>query len=227
MHCVSLFQSIIISITAIYIIIVDHERRNMNREERIWAYSESDAFVQALACGYFLFDFLATLWHIDVFGTTMLVHAFSCLTAFTLAFRPCCNYYACAFILHELSTPFLNMHWFFDKMGMTGSKAQLYNGLTLLGTFFSARLVWGMYVAINIYRDVFGAYLTSSDLRALSNKDSLRFEPERSLPLWLIITCTSAHLALNCLNVYWFTKMIAAIKKRFNNKIDKSLEKWD
>ena len=51
------------------------------------------------------------------------------------------NYYGCVFLLYELSTPFLNIHWFCDKLNLTGSKIQLYNGFLLLGTFFLCRLV--------------------------------------------------------------------------------------
>ena len=48
--------------------------------------------------------------------------------------RPFVNYYAPTFILYELSSPFLNIHWFCDKLNMTGSKIQLYNGfINLLG----------------------------------------------------------------------------------------------
>ena len=54
--------------------------------------------------------------------------------------RPFVNYYGCIFILWELSTPFLNIHWFLDKVNMTGSRAQLYNGYLLLFSFFSSQL---------------------------------------------------------------------------------------
>ena len=44
-------------------------------------------------------------------------------------------------MLYELSTPFLNIHSFFDKLGLTGIRAQLYNGLALLVVFFCCQLV--------------------------------------------------------------------------------------
>lgn len=68
--------------------------------------------------------------------------------------RPFCNYYGPPFILYELSSPFLNVHWFCDKLNLTGSKLQWYNGMLLLFTFFCCRLVWGTYQSISVYYDV-------------------------------------------------------------------------
>jgi hypothetical protein len=118
-------------------------------------------------------------------------------------------------MLYELSTPFLNIHWFFDKLGMTGTKAQLYNGLTLLGVFFSARLVWGAYSSYNIYRDVWQALHFTDAMKTSTNEDMMRFGLDRSLPMWLCVLYMGGHVILQALNVYWFGKMIAAVKKRF------------
>jgi len=68
--------------------------------------------------------------------------------------RPFANYYGISFILYELSTPFLNIHWFCDKLDLTVSKIQLYNGFALLATFFGSRLVWGTYQSVLTYQDV-------------------------------------------------------------------------
>ena len=38
------------------------------------------------------------------------------------------NYYGPVFILYELSSPFLNFHWFFDKLGMTGALCSRVSG---------------------------------------------------------------------------------------------------
>lgn len=56
--------------------------------------------------------------------------------------------------MYELSSPFLNIHWFCDKLNLTGSKLQWYNGMILLGTFFGCRLVWGTYQSAMVYHDV-------------------------------------------------------------------------
>lgn len=74
-----------------------------------------------------------------------------------LSQRPFVNYYGPTFILYELSSPFLNFHWFFDKLQMTGSKPQWYNGILLLGSFLCCRLLWGTYQSIRVYQDVWAA----------------------------------------------------------------------
>jgi hypothetical protein len=53
-----------------------------------------------------------------------------------------------------LSTPFLNIHWFCDKLNMTGGKLQWYNGIILLSVFFGCRLIWGTYQSLRVYQDV-------------------------------------------------------------------------
>jgi TLC domain len=71
--------------------------------------------------------------------------------------RPFLNFYGPTFILYELSSPFLNIHWFLDKLHLTGSKYQWYNGIVLLASFFGCRLVWGTYQSIRVYQDVWAA----------------------------------------------------------------------
>jgi hypothetical protein len=68
--------------------------------------------------------------------------------------RPFVNYYGPVFILYELSTPFLNIHWFCDKLNMTGGTLQWYNGIMLLATFFCSRLCWGTYQSWLVFQDI-------------------------------------------------------------------------
>lgn len=136
------------------------------------------------------------------------------------------NYYATVFILYELSTPFLNIHWFFDKLGMTGTKAQLYNGIVLLFTFFTARLVWGVgqsaFVWYDMYRALFSApntefmSVTPTNEQLPGTEDVMAYAKEAGpLPFWLVAIYLTSNITLNILNVYWFNKMIKAVRKRF------------
>jgi len=152
--------------------------------------------------------------------------------------RPFVNFYGCTFILYELSSPVLNFHWFFDKLNMTGSKPQLYNGLMLLFTFFCCRLVWGTYQSLRVYQDVWRALHhkpaaatihfdalnngTSAGLDAAAGKSAapihggiMQFAGEEYVPLWLAFTYLGSNVVLNTLNFYWFGKMIEAVRKRF------------
>lgn len=184
----------------------------------------------------------------------MLAHAVSALVVFSFGFvsavatllgtstnstqRPFVNFYGCTFILYELSSPFLNFHWFFDKLDMTGSRAQLYNGIVLLAVFFSCRLVWGTYQSVRVYQDVWRALhhkpaAANIHIDVLNNStsaaadaaagnsavplhgDIMRFAGEEFVPLWLGFTYLASNIVLNTLNFYWFGKMIETVRKRF------------
>ncbi|KAM7190541.1 TRAM, LAG1 and CLN8 domain containing protein [Naviculisporaceae sp. PSN 640] len=227
-HVVSLVQSTLINALSLWVIFVDDERWNSNFEERVWGYTGASGMIQAMACGYFVWDLLVTILYLDVFGLGLLAHAVSALAVYSFGFRPFLNYYSCIFILYELSTPFLNIHWFFDKLNMTGSRAQLYNGIVLLVTFFSCRLVWGTYQSAVVYKDMWRAIHTTPDpsivAAALSNNATLTnpdlnmlafVTEEEPVPVWLAGIYIASNLTLNSLNWMWFFKMIAAVKKRF------------
>lgn len=152
--------------------------------------------------------------------------------------RPFVNYYSTNFILWELSSPFLNIHWFFDKLGMTGSRAQLYNGIMLIVTFFSCRLLWGTYNSFLVGRDMWTAFHTppssfadspiipDGELFPVRYKQTMQFASESSvLPLWLAAVYLGANVTLNSLNFYWFVKMIEAVRKRFDQSQEEISEK--
>jgi Trk-type K+ transport system membrane component len=104
---------------------------------------------------------------------------------------------------------------------MTGTKAQLYNGIALLAVFFSCRLVWGAYSSYNIYKDVWDALQLEGMSKMDTNDELMMFGTDRSLPMWLVILYMSGHVILQVLNVWWFGKMISAVKKRFTGKSSK------
>ena len=171
-----------------------------------------------------------------MFGPGLLAHAVAALLVFLLGFRPVFNYYGPVFILYELSTPFLNLHWFFDKLDMTGSDPQLYNGIALIGSFFAARLCWGTYSSIrviwDVYQVLFHGASPSPILAAVTGADTaadavlgvsadprdeiMRFaRSEETVPWWICAVYLGANLTLHSLNFYWFGKMIETVRKRF------------
>ncbi|KAG5460367.1 MAG: TLC domain-containing protein, partial [Olpidium bornovanus] len=113
-----------------------------------------------------------------------------------------------AFLMFELSTPFLNINWFMDKMGMAGSLLQLINGIVLLTAFFCARIVFGFVASWQTYENA------SKPVSVEATKPLV--------PTFLIVLYTVANLLLNGLNIYWFGMMIKALRKRFNSKSTKA-----
>ncbi|KAF8849753.1 DUF887-domain-containing protein [Acephala macrosclerotiorum] len=227
-HVTSLVQSFFITAFALFVIWRDEERKEMDWAGRIWGYTGAGGAVQGFAAGYFLWDLIASIVHLDVLGWGSLAHAISALLVTSLGFRPFANYYGLNFILYEISTPFLNIHWFFDKLNMTGSRVQLYNGIALLATFFGARVLWGNYQSTNIYLDVWNALHTQTfnpqspsgnsifaQQESTSGLDTRDIFGTMTLPVWLAIAYLGSNTVLNFLNVYWFAKMVQALIKRF------------
>lgn len=143
------------------------------------------------------------------------------------------NFYAPTFILYELSSPFLNIHWFCDKLSLTGSTLQLINGIFLLLTFMSCRLIWGTYQSIRVFGDIWTAYhagpvtfldptiksfdnATAIDAGTTERTAILQFADGQTVPLWLAFAYLASNLVLNGLNWFWFTKMIETLRKRFD-----------
>jgi len=192
----------------------------MDWEERVWGYTGAAAMVQALAAGYFLWDLIVTGLNLDVFGLGTLAHAVAALLVYTLGFRPFVNYYGCVFILWELSTPFLNIHWFLDKVDMTGSTAQLYNGIVLLFSFFACRLVYGTFQSVCVLTDLWTAVnLHPTNLHsrsATTTTTTMQFATRDStVRPWLAVSYLLSNATLNALNFYWFIMMMRAVRKRF------------
>ncbi|KAI0253546.1 DUF887-domain-containing protein [Lactifluus subvellereus] len=154
----------------------------------------------AVTSGYFLWDSVVCLVHYE--GVGFIVHGFACLTVYLNAFRPFVAYYGPRFLLWELSTPFLNIHWMLDKTSQTGSPLQFVNGLILMSTFVGARLIYGSIVSYQFYQTL--------------------FEVRDGLSSTIFIAYACGNVTLNGLNVFWFTKMIAALRKRFNVKDTKT-----
>jgi len=113
---------------------------------------------------------------------------------------------------------------------MTGSRAQLYNGIALLFTFFSCRLIWGTWQSAVVYHDMWLAVHNSPDAgyiaaAAAHSTNATLADPNinpmafvtsaEPIPVWLALIYVVSNITLNTLNWFWFVKMIAAVKKRF------------
>lgn len=130
----------------------------------------------------------------------------------------------------------MNIHWFCDKLDLTGSIYQAVNGAFLVGTFLGCRLIWGNMSSFWVFYDIFhciwqghttisqnqtGApknYSTQDLLRIYGDEQGQRlaFAGGQQVPLWLGLIYLASNLTLNSLNIFWFGKMIETIRKRFD-----------
>lgn len=94
---------------------------------------------------------------------------------------------------------------------MTGTTAQLVNGIALITTFGSSRLLWGTYQSVRMYQDIWTAFKTPGGL---------------PVPPWLAIAYVVSNTTLSVLNFFWFGKMIQALMKRFQKpEIEQKMSK--
>ncbi|KAG1903779.1 DUF887-domain-containing protein [Suillus fuscotomentosus] len=165
-------------------------------QNRAFGWHEDAGFLIAIATGYFIWDTLESIIHFSDIG--FVFHGISCLLIYSLSFTPFVPYYAVRFLFWELSTVFLNIHWFLDKTGKTGSALQLVNGIVLITTFFCVRCIWGAMMSYDFFVTLDSVY-------------------DQILTPYLIIY-GGGNVLLQGLNWFWFTKMIAALVKRFQGK---------
>ena len=116
-------------------------------------------------------------------------------------------------MLYELSTPFLDFHWYIDKLGWTGTTLQLVNGILLILTFGGCRLVWGAYQSVLIYSDIWQAIQAHNGPGEKVGADVAA--EVQNLPVALALTYLVGNTILTLLNFYWFGQMIKMLVKRF------------
>ena len=102
---------------------------------------------------------------------------------------------------------------------------QYYNGILLLASFFSCRLLWGTYQSIRVYQDVWaGLHYDSTnppynanlqDPEKFSGEGVMRFFSGDKVPAWLAGVYLGSNIVLNTLNFYWFGRMIETVRSRF------------
>ncbi|KJA16874.1 hypothetical protein HYPSUDRAFT_71051 [Hypholoma sublateritium FD-334 SS-4] len=111
--------------------------------------------------------------------------------------KPFVAYYGTRCLLWETSTFFSTTTGaFLDKTGRTGTRLQLVNGFFLIASFFLVRIVYGGTISVEFF-------LT---LRKYHSQ----------IPLLYQLVYGAGNFLLQGLNVFWFYKMIMALRKRFD-----------
>ncbi|MBW0499644.1 hypothetical protein O181_039359 [Austropuccinia psidii MF-1] len=182
---------------ALWVLVIHPNRFQSIHNDKLFGYHHHAMNLLSVSAGYFLWDVIVSLkMTLNGQGVGFLVHAVCCFVAFFFS-RVFAGYFGFAFLLWEASTIFLNPHWFFDKVGMTGSKLQIYNGIVLLASFFFSRLVYGNYVSYQL--------VMSTLQDGVRQKAGAR----------LLNTILTLDFLLSALNIYWFYQMITSVRKRF------------
>ncbi|WFD35638.1 hypothetical protein MCUN1_002496 [Malassezia cuniculi] len=189
-HVVSLLHSSIIGPLALYYWVY-----GVDGVDRVTGYDYNVAQVYAVSFGYFLWDIYVSVRYE---GPAFVLHGLLAAIGMVFVYRPMLMIAGLSFLTWEASTPFLNIHWFLDKLGLTGSLAQLINAVFLLGSYMAVRLVLGIYQTYVIISAV--------------------WDPSNKFPLFQCLFYSFGSVALDVLNYIWFTKMVRAVAKRFRPK---------
>lgn len=162
----------------------------------IYGYTAYNGFVSAITMGYFVWDLYVCLKHRKLFGLGFLLHAFAALYVFTCSLIPYCLPWMPAFLLFELSTPFVNINWFGSRLpaGTISDTVMAINGLLLIAIFFLVRIVWGFYAISLVAIDMYQVAQHATYL--------------------LPISILGLNILLDVLNVFWFSKMLAIANKK-------------
>ncbi|GLB34737.1 putative TRAM, LAG1 and CLN8 homology domain [Lyophyllum shimeji] len=189
-HVVSQVHTVIIVPLSLWVLWHESPERV---QDRAFGWDHRTGYVHAIACGYFLWDSLDAIVNFTDLG--FVIHGVACFAIYTMSFKPFVAYYGTRCLLWETSTFFLNIHWFLDKTGRTGSTAQLINGFFLLSSFFGVRLVYGGKVSYDFVH-------TLAQVR-------------REVPISYVLVYGAGNVILTSLNWFWFYKMIDALRRRF------------
>jgi len=165
------------------------------QKDVLYGRTDMSNLLTCIAAGYFLYDLLGCLFYFSEFGVSFTLHGLLCFLVYFLGLRPFLHAFSPVFLLFELSTPFLNVNWFLDKLGMTGSTLQFVNGLALVITFIGARIVFGYYASFLYWQHTFDRY--------------------DEIHSFLFIFFGLSNVALTGLNTLWLVQMIKSLRRRF------------
>ncbi|ODQ82254.1 hypothetical protein BABINDRAFT_10719 [Babjeviella inositovora NRRL Y-12698] len=160
-------------------------------KDRVFGYVPYGGLVLSFALGYFIWDALISLAYVKYFGPGFLIHGVISSLVFGVAFQPMIVYYCPIFLLFEVSTPFLNLRWFGNKIpGLVSDNFKMINNIILIILFFFVRISYGLFQAFKLFTDFYHA------------RNDERF-------IWqFAMVIVVGNLGLNLLNFFWFSKML-------------------
>ncbi|XP_067416447.1 TLC domain-containing protein 4-like [Emydura macquarii macquarii] len=204
-RCVSTLHALVVGLFCVYILLFDGA---VNANPICRSSSDSLCFQGdphlvklnvAITCGYLLYDLLLLLRYWKTLGDSLFVcHHLVALYAYGYVLsRGVLAYFANFRLLSELSTPFVNLRWFFDAVGQPRSSwFVLANGLAMTVVFFLVRIA----VIPSYYARVLAWYGTPEYAR---------------LGLAVQVAWIVPSLALEVLNLIWMYKIIRGFYRAF------------
>lgn len=185
-HLVALLHSILVIAPCLYL----YHLEPLDRYQ-IFSYNSLVGQLHAVSMGYFLWDSITSIQLHDIPFT---LHGLACFSMMLLSFQPFLMNFGYKFLLFELSTPFVNVNWFMDRIpGWKGGYLWYFNGISLILTFFVARIVIGTHLVWQMIESMtYNRYYLSTPT---------------------ILTYICGTITLSTLNYYWFYLMLKKVKR--------------
>lgn len=183
---VSFIQAVIICVLGIPVF-----NNNYLSKDHVFATTPYSKFYTCMALSYFVWDTIVSTIYVKYFGVGFLIHGIVSTIVFTIALEfKFIQYYSAAFLLFELSTPFLDIRWLGIKLKCLNKYVELLNNIILILIFFFIRICWGWFQVGKLALDLYPR----------------RHEPGfTTIGAIIILSC---NLILDILNIFWFTKML-------------------
>lgn len=183
--CASTIHSIVAVNFAIRILMNDY----------IWSHrisfiSNESQLLSNFTCGYFLYDMALCSIRFKYVGSMFLGHA---ILAFAINLISITSgvghFYTAAFIVWETSTPFVNIRYFMNKLGV--HVFEKINNVLIMLAFLICRIIWGSFIYYILVID------TVYESEGLLLK----------MPIFIAFF-------MNAMNYYWFYKIVKVASRR-------------
>lgn len=163
------------------------------QEDPVLATTFSSEALISFSFVYFCFDLYITWRWLPLYGYGFLLHAILCSFAYGCAHLPYMHYYGAAFLLLEMSTPFVHLNQILPRTSLV----YLVNGVVLLLVFFAVRIVYTPWLSWQFLQTLFA---------------------QNDLSVVIAVMLMVCLLCLNGLNFYWYTLMLRKARQRVVNK---------
>jgi TLC domain len=191
LHVVSFLHAVLVSML-VPMVIFDP----LHQKDKVFAFSKHAETIASISMGYFIWDLVMCLKYQRLNGIQFIFHALIGFFLILGTFQPLFQYFVGVFLAFEISSVFLNIHWFCDKFDMSGSYFQLVNGMFLLTAFFSVRICYGTFQIYQMLSEGFQLY-------------------DKISTSWYIFYAFAA-ITMQLLNYYWFIQIAKSVAKRVN-----------
>jgi len=177
------------------------EKGDGGYQARVFASSEESYLMAAVSAGYFLFDALQCVTHVEEEGVEMLLHALASFGVYSFpAVSPFLHSYSSFFLLWEVNGPYLNANLMLQKNRMTSSFVYPLNAACLVLSWFFVRIWLGSQYCLMFWRDML-RFLDSPPAEATAVHSALAYFYLAANTLFLFF------------NVYFLWMMIQKIRR--------------